>query len=167
MPVLVKSKIDVKQFPSIRAWRAAMTKAHDAQGQYWHQHHLKLHFRRDSGRRYGYKERTAKYRLRKERAGRGRGRPPAKYGGMVDLVWKGDLEAGIRSFATIRSFPSRVTVTMQGPSYLRINYRPGRPHLAREITAVVPEEVKQLEQILDARVTSEMNRSGDSRTITT
>jgi len=168
MPVLIRSKIELKNFPSKRAWRAAMVKGHDAQGQHWHQHMLKEHFRRNSRQRYGYKPRSEKYERRKRFGNTGkqgfRGR--AKYMGMVDLVCEGDLEESIRGWATIRAFPSRVTVAMNGPSYLRINYKPNRPNLAREITAVIPEEEKLLADVMDDVVTREMNRTGETRTIT-
>lgn len=169
MPVLIRSKIDVKNFPSKRAWRAAMVKGHDAQGQHWHQHMLKDHFRRNSRERYGYKPRSERYQRRKQfgRGGKRGFRGRAKYMGLVDLVLAGDLESGIRGFATIRSFPSRVTVAMIGPSYLTINYKPNRPNLAREITATVPEEENKLAEVMDAVVTREMQRTGDTRTITT
>lgn len=163
MPVLIKSKIDVKNFPSIRAWRAAMTLAHDAQGQYWHKHMLKEHFKRESRSKYGYKQRSEKY-LKRKKYGKVKG-IKAKYKGEVDLVATGALEDAVRGFATFRAFPSRVTVAMNGPSYIRINYRANRPHLSNEITAVVPDEIKTLEAVLDGVVTPMMNRSGETRTI--
>lgn len=130
---------------SIRAHRDMMRQAHRVQGLYWHTNHLPRHFEQRAVNRYGYQRRKAATLKRKERlAAKGK----VLMGGKVYLVWTGRTMQNLRDFVGIREFPSRVTVRMVGPDYLRINYTGNRPNLKREITATTADERRELAGVL-------------------
>lgn len=145
--LLIRTTISQENFPSKRAWDRARTRAHADQGSHWHQHLLPKHFQPDAKTRYQHKPRTEKYIKRKKRLAKiGK----VKYGGEVDNVATGFMERILTSSASIRAYPSRVTVGMPGPRY--INMRPhksNQPDKAAEIIRVTDAEAKELEKVLD------------------
>lgn len=137
-------RITKPQEVSIRAHRNMTKAAHRVQGLYWHVNYLPKHFLPSAKTRYRYRRRTMKTTKRKQQlAARGK----VQMGGTVDLVWTGRTRERLGEFATLREFPTRVTVRMVGPDYLRTNYRAHRPNLKGEITATVNEERKQLAKV--------------------
>lgn len=155
MAVLIRTVIDESEFPSKRAWRAAMLAAHQAMGAHWHSAILPKHFTQAAQIRYRHQRRQQKYlAYKKALAKRGK----VKYYGNVDLVFSGQLEKSLSSFVTVRAFPTRVTVSMNGPRYITMRpYLTAQPDKAREITTVVPEESDALAAVADRVVTEIMN----------
>jgi hypothetical protein len=106
-------------------------------GMKWQKDMLPNHFTLAAKEKYGYRERTNKYKRRKLRAGHG----------ITPLVYTGLLKRSLTGFMQrVMAYPTRATIRLVGPSYLTINYKPGRPHLAREILTVAQDEREELTQ---------------------
>lgn len=104
-------------------------------GEKWLEEYLPLHFRADARERYGYAERTVKYKRYKMK----------KTGGRTDLVYTGLLKRSLLNFSQrINAYPTRVTIKLIGPKYLTINYTEGRPNLGKEVLKVTPGEMNEL-----------------------
>lgn len=104
-------------------------------GKKWTEDMLPEHFKVSAAAKYGYAKRSEKYVTRKYREKRS----------ATPLVYTGLLKRILLNFSQrVMAFPTRATVRLVGPSYLTINFKPGRPHLAREILAVTGQERQQL-----------------------
>lgn len=120
---------------SARARNRVLKGVFHAIGTKWTEDMLPNHFKVAATAKYGYQKRTDKYLRRKLRAGHG----------YTPLVYTGLLKRSLVNFAQrVMAFPTRATVRLVGPSYLTINYKPGRPHLAREILTVASDERQEL-----------------------
>lgn len=120
---------------SARARKRVMKGVFHAIGVKWTEEMLPQHFKVAAAARYGYAKRTEKYLARKYREKRS----------ATPLVYSGLLKHSLLDFKQrVMSFPTRVTVRLVGPSYLNINYKPGRPNIAKEILAVTSDERQQL-----------------------
>lgn len=141
---------------SIRGWRDIAKSGMLAVGVAWDKLFKMVHFGADAARRYGYTPRTFAYKRRRLRV---HGVPLS-----VDLRWSGRTLADVRRRQAPRPFPSRVTIDMPTPAYVRMRPLPvgqtwtdalGRrrtrkkegPNLGEELTRLVPDEIKTLEQI--------------------
>lgn len=150
IPILTRIHVDRPPDVALRVWsREIMPKAHADQGEYWVREFLPLHFQRGNADRYGFQARSARYRVMKSKlAARGR----AKEGGQVDLVLTGATRDAITRIVSIRGFPTRTTIAMQGPRYVTFRpFRPGgstQPDKPAEITAVTNDEQHTLAQVL-------------------
>jgi hypothetical protein len=142
---------------SIRQWNEAMREAHAVQGRHWHETMLPRHFSLEARDRYGYQPRGKTYQFYKELAARGKGpfqhQGPVLEQGKMDLVFSGLLRRTMLDPARIRAFPSRVTVTMIGPRYITMRpFKTRQPDKAAEVTAVTPDEQRELDQVLEKEV---------------
>lgn len=128
----------------VRAVRRVLKGTWDAIGLHWQKEFLPRHFKIGAAARYGYKDRTRKTIIRKMKlAAKGK----VAKSGRVDLVWSGVMERALTGFRQRQSaYPTRVTIHLAGPSYLKINYKPNRPHLAQEVLAVSGDERQALTQ---------------------
>jgi hypothetical protein len=125
-----------------RAFREMLRAANAAAGRSWHRSALPDHFEPQAHYKYNHKPRSQKWLRRKRRlAAVGR----AERGGRVDNVYSGTLERMVRSWAQVRAFPTRATVTMTGPRYVTMKPRSAsRPHIAAELTTVTRDESESL-----------------------
>lgn len=118
----ISTTITAKDFPSERQWNRAKQDAHDAIGKKWHGDMLEQHFYKSAASKYNHEARSAGYLTRKKKmAARGIKIPGGGYvqrGGVVDNVYSGAMAKMLKGVGVIRSYPSRVTVTMQGPRYM-------------------------------------------------
>lgn len=131
---------------TVRQQRRVTTAVHKAVGERWRDRFLRLHFLPQARGRYSYQRRsqaTLKKKLRLAAIGK------VQDGGTTDLVWSGRLKAAMMGWHRVSASPSRSTVHMIGPNYLSINYKPGRPHLANEILAVIASEERELQETAD------------------
>lgn len=120
---------------SARAVKRVTRGCFDAIGREWQKKFLPRHFSTEAMARYGYRERSKKYMRRKMLGKKGR----------TPLVYSGMLKRALTGFTQRQTaYPSRVTIHLVGPSYLNINYKPGRPNLGREIMAVSADEKNAL-----------------------
>lgn len=112
-------------------------------GQYWYKNFFPNHFTIAAKRKYGHKDRSSKYRANKEKLAR---RGIVAMGGVVDNVFTGDMARQLLSGSIIRGYPTRATVTMRGPNYMRMNFRSGsaQPNKKRELVALTKEEMRLL-----------------------
>lgn len=139
--IILRTKIQFDPNPGqyARRFDKVRSQAHLAGGLYWHSRILQRHFRAGAATRYGYRPRSPKHQEHKRKHGRS----------PLPLVMMGDTEeAATRSAAGIRGFPSRTTFRLFTPSY--IPQRPKRsnaPDMAAEIFAIVPSEIRQIEQV--------------------
>lgn len=121
--------------------------AHQEVGYRWQIDMLPRHFTRAARSIYRYKPRSRNYEQKKRRLARLR--PDlVKDGGESDLVFTGLTKRLMKRRHQVQAYPSRVTIRMVGPSYLRM--RPNKsnhPHKAAEITAVTREEERKLTDI--------------------
>lgn len=113
----------------------------------WHSDMLPDHFTTEAKRKYRHRDRSKPYRERKKKlAMRGK----VQGGGVIDNVFTGrSRDSLINNVGIIRAFENRVTVKMQGPDYLKFNFRASRnqPNKPREITTVTEAERKQLAKV--------------------
>ena len=117
--------------------------------QTWRRLFLDRHFNRNAASRYGYRERSKKTQRKKQRL--------AKVGlvemaGKVDLVHTGRLKRQMKGKKPIVSRPLHATVKLGGPRYFKINYRPGRPNMAAEVTKVIQSEQLEIDAASEARM---------------
>jgi len=154
MPVLYRITVVEERPPdvTVRAWRAIKTAAHAKQGKHWHRKFVKKHFRPGAANKYGYRPRSRKWVAKKIALAK---RAPHKFpqGGRVPLVFTGETERSIRQVAIVRAYPTRCTIEMHGPRHVTMTPRGNRPWLAKEITTVSDDEVKELDQLLDDETT--------------
>lgn len=140
-----------------------------AMGTEWKQKYLPLHFQPGNRERYSLQPRTPQYLKRKLRAGdrkkNARGRSRASFtkvalGGAVDLVYTGLMRRQVTKHAKIRSFPTRCTVVITGPSYFtRRPKNPKHPNLALEVVRLIPEELDELRKTAARVAVETLSRS--------
>lgn len=136
----------VEEQLSIRKARAALKEAMHTIGSEWHRRYLPLHFEPFSATKYRYKPRSPKWVAAKKRIAKARS--DVKKGGAVPNVFTGLLEAAMEQRASVRAYPTRVTVTMQGPRYITMRpYKSNQPDKAREITTVIDSEKNTLSKL--------------------
>lgn len=150
--------LTVREFGELkqRTWKAA--------GQYWSKVMLPRHFQKSAHNTYRYQPRSPKYLKRKERmAERGK----AEKGGTTDLVLSGDLEQKVKDHVFIRTYPSRMTMKLIGPSYLTSKPKGSRPNMGQELFAISDGEWKmitrRMQRVSDA-VLKEIRKRGVMKT---
>lgn len=170
--IRIRSKIIETRPPevSIRNWRRITRDAHAEMGALWHREMLPKHFQQNARAIYKHKVRSKKWTSRKRalaRRGRlGNGRAVQK-GGLVDNVFTGLLEDSLKSSATIRAFPSRVTIRMNGPRYISMRpFHSNQPDKAAEITTTTKAEAIQLAKVLNQSTTNALKALRAPKTTT-
>ena len=150
----------------VRARRKILRKANEEIGWMWWRKYLRMHFRRGAAQRYGYKPRSAGYRRKKRHAAR-TGRIPRK-AESNDLVYSGETERAATSNADVRGFPSRASVKMTTPSYVR-DGRPRRnqPWLAEEIKRTTEAEGRDLALHGNSWISREVMQYRKTKTLST
>ena len=117
--------------------------------EHWHTSILPRHWDAGAPARYGYKPRTEKYRKRKKSLFlRGRAESPD-----TDLLLSGLMEESVTEYGSIRAFPTRFSVDMHGPRYVSMRpYKSGHPNMGEEITALSPDEDRELAALASKRL---------------
>ncbi len=133
--------------------------AHQEVGYRWQIDMLPRHFTPAAASIYRHQRRTAAYLRKKRRLARAR--PDlVREGGQTDLVFTGLLKRLMKRRHQVRAYPSRVTIVMHGPRYLRMQPKnPRHPNKAREILTVLPSERRQLEEVAEKAFERAMQRS--------
>jgi len=120
---------------SSRALTRISRALHESLGEFWHKTLLPSHFTDRAAARYGYQPRTFKHRRRKRREGKRD----------IPLVYTGTMERLLTQYAQIRAYPSRFSVTMIGPRYVRMRpARPSMPNLGDEATRVDAQDERRM-----------------------
>ncbi|MBC7855916.1 MAG: hypothetical protein IAF94_21010 [Pirellulaceae bacterium] len=150
-------------------WKAFCKAGHLAMGLEWQRTMLPDHFNRNARSKYKHQPRTAKYLRNKERGGyrkvNGR-RVQIKYGGQVDNVFSGDMEAMLKGSSVVRAFPTRTTITMTGPQYVTMRpYKSNQPAKGREIATTTDEQATVLERILERETVEAYSKWRQPKTI--
>lgn len=130
--------------------REVIRDAMRSMAQLWKADMAPRHFRADASARYGYKQRSRKYLARKQQLFK-RGLIPSP---RLALVYTGLTRAKATGMASIRAYPTRATVDLYTPSYVRIRPMGNRPNLYNEITAIAADE----RPILDRHLAAEADR---------
>lgn len=135
---------------TVRGQRAALKSTWDETGKLWQREFLPKHFKSGATSRYGYQHRTIKTVERKRwLASKGK----VEDGGNTPLVWSGLMRRSMLGFRQRQAaYPTRVTINLVGPSYLSINYKPGRPHYAKEILTVNSEERREIDRFMQQTI---------------
>jgi len=130
---------------------------------YWHRTFAPKHFQPGAAEKYRHKRRTKKYqRTKRILAARGKVRD----GGRLDLVHSGLTRRKVLARPYIRAYPKRATLHMATPSYVRmVPNRSNHPHMAKEITAVTPQERVQLMQVIGTEAERQLKAIRDTRTV--
>jgi hypothetical protein len=142
---------------STRAWKEICRETMAEVGRHWFESFLRLHFREGAAARYGYQPRTAKYIRSKIKAAK---KGKALAGGVVPLLYTGDLREEVQGYVYVRAFPTRATLTLHGPKYLSMTPRGSRPNMGQEITAVSDEERFQMAALMADRLGAKMDALG-------
>ena len=124
-----------------RTWREISKTGMFNVGLAWDRWYKMRHFAGDATQRYGYADRTAAYRRRKER----RGIP-----GFLAMVYSGATRASVASPQIPRAFPTRAVITLSAPPYIQMRPDPRRrkaPNLGEELTRVTAEESEALAKV--------------------
>lgn len=150
--IQAKLTFDPPDALSARAVRRMNRAGYQAVGEYWHENFAPLHFKPGASQRYGYQPRKETYL--KSKQAKARSQKPVnragyrvREGGTQELVYTGQLRKLVTDYARIRSFPTRLTVELVGPKYLRGRVKPGHPDIAGEVTAVSPAEIEELSHV--------------------
>ena len=128
---------------SIRGRREVFKAANYAAARVWRDEMLKRHFESGAATRYGYTHRAKSTIEKKKRLAKA---GIVKEGGRRPLVHTGLLRRSMSKFQPIRATPGKATINLVGPSYFRISYRPGRPNLGAEVTRIIPQELRRLDE---------------------
>ena len=153
--ILIHTRIK-GDFFSKRAWTRAMKAAHEHLGAYWHKFMLPRHFRTDAREKYNHEPRTFAYLRRKEGLGY-RKSGKVKYAGKIDNVYSGLMEETLKGQGTVRAFPSRVTINMQGPRYITMRpHESNQPDKAAEILRCTSEEDLEMARVFDAELQKQL-----------
>jgi len=147
LPILTTVTYEPPLKASKRAIKEATREGHRQQGITWFSSMLKDHFVPSARQRYGHQPRKRTWIKRKVKdAQRGK----AIKGGLVDNVYTGLMERLLTSHRSVAAYPTRVTITLFGPSYISMRPRdPNKPHKAAEIFAVTDKEKQKLTDVLD------------------
>jgi len=154
---------------SIRRFRGIKRAAHVEQGTHWHQVIFPRRFTIRAAASDQHQPRSGPYKKRKRRLARDRvrlknGRYVQK-GGQADLVFSGEMEESLTRFAAIRGFPTRATVTMEGPRYTTLRpYRRAGPDKVSEMQFLRADELHDLEEILNQSTATGLNELRAPRT---
>lgn len=165
IPTLTTIRFSRPPDVSRRQWTDGMRAAWRELGTFWQREILPQHFTRAASARYRYQPRTGKYTKAKLLAGRGIGwlhRRVARqgdrvlYGGQVDNVLTGRMEAALKQPARVIAFPTRATVRMVGPRYM--TFRPftaagsRHPDKADELRRMTPDDIERCTKVFAAAV---------------
>lgn len=150
---LLKVEVNSDLELTVRSTRAALKRTFYLVGLFWQRNFLKKHFTTSAPSIYGYRPRTPKTLARKRQlAARGL----VESGGHIALVHSGVLRRALTHFTHRQdAYPTRVTIHLIGPSYFKTNYRPGRPNLGQEVTAISADEREQLRRFAQDTVRDE------------
>lgn len=155
--ILIKTTI-IEDRPldvTVRAWPKMKTAANHKVGAYWRQYFFPKHFEYNAKNKYGHQQRSRGYLIKKQRmAAKGKAVAP----GTVDNVFTGEMKRALMSSVSIRSYPTRATVKMTGPNYALMRpYKSGQPNKGAELTAVTPEELHKLQQVMHDELERQLN----------
>jgi len=151
---------------STRALREASREGFFAVGQYWDRHFKMRHFETGAEDLYHYQARTPAYLARKKRGWirRGGQRYPVPGGGLLPLVYSGDTRAAVRQRLYPRAYPTRVTLQLPTPRYIRIRpYKLKHPPLGDELTRTTRQESDELQALYQRVTESKLNRNREQR----
>ena len=171
IPIIIKMEWDQPPGVSKRHYeRVVRPAAHLAMGKFWHSKLLPKHFTRRARVTYKHRSRNAvdakgkrapdgnSYIAQKMRAAQS-GRPyratglTVKQAGRVDNVLTGNLKRLVTKNASIRAFPSRVTITVPVPVYAPMKPRDSRqPNKMAEIFSNTDSDVAKMAKVLETEV---------------
>lgn len=115
----------------------------------WHRRYLPLHFETSASKRYGYQPRTARYMKAKARR-KNHQRP---------LTWSSQMAEMVQQSVRIEASRSGAKGILHGPRYLyQFNKKVGAPDKAKEITATIPEEIRDMGERIKRRMAIRMQR---------
>lgn len=147
---------------SKRAWQSALKEAHQAAAELWREEMLPQHFTSYAAGKYGYKPRSQKYLAAKRRAA---ARGTVRDGGTIPLVYSGAMRDYSLSTGVARGYPTRFTVTIDNPAYVRINPRnPRMPNMMAEQTAVIQQELDRLAEVVTNKISAAIERYTERQT---
>ena len=151
-PLVIKITFDPPPSTWGRRLKEVTRGAFREMAQHWHNRFLPLHFRAGNEGRYAMQARSPQYQRQK--------------GGKPDLVFRGIMEAQMRSSCDIAAYPTRARCRMLAPAYVRINPRSGRPNLYREASRIVPEEKNELMFVAKMRTVENLKAIREKRVVT-
>ena len=148
-----------------RKLRAFSREAFGEVGYQWDEQFKMRHFEQGAENQYSYKPRSPKYLARKKGgfiSGRGGSRYPIPGGGQLPIVYTGATRSAVRQRLFPRTYPTRVTISLPTPSYVRMRpYKRNAPSLGEELTAVTDTEYSDLEatyqRIVEGRINEAIN----------
>ena len=141
MTIWLGFDIEITGEISARALRQMRREAMKRTGAYWQQRQLPKHFTQTAKTEYSMKRRGRKYQARKRKI--------AKKGGRAPLVFTGMMELLMRRKQVVRAFPTRVSISIPGPSYMSMRPKGNRPNLGEEATRVNKKDEDELTRIHD------------------
>lgn len=152
----IKTQImETRPFDILRDdWRQMQRNGMRAVGEYWHDKMLPNHFTTQAKNIYDHEPRSNKWKAIKQNLAR---RGKAIMGGMVDNVLTGAMMNAVKSRAVIRGFPTRCTVYMSGPGYMKstgfsrkkLRKVTRQPNKIREMLTTTPREAEELKRVLN------------------
>lgn len=154
------------------AWRQMQRNGMRAVGEHWHSTMLPKHFTPQAKHTYSHEPRSAKYLRNKQRLAQ---RGIAIMGGTVDNVFRGTMMNAVKNRAVIRGFPTRCTVYMTGPGYMKstgfsrskLKQVSRQPNKIREMLTTTPKEAEELKRILNRTMREQLRQYRGNRRTTT
>lgn len=134
----------VSQSLGKRAMDRAFRAAYEATGNVHHQKLIPRHFEKKRQDAYRDKPRSKGYAIAKAKiAGKGKAAEPD-----TDRVFSGLMKQSMCEFATVRSYPTRYTITMQAPRYMTMRpYKINQPDKFKEIEAMAADDWPVMEGV--------------------
>lgn len=169
MPVLIRATITHDGELTARAHNRAMKGTMGDVATAWNKKIKGRHFRSGAATKYGYKPRTAAWMRRKLRS------PIRAPDARLPLIYTGALKRQVLRSRNIKAFPTRATVDLQTPPYVKSRPNPNgrgrnRPNMGQEITAITADEIHELdvvaEKSYERRVLVEMRNRRSRKRIT-
>jgi hypothetical protein len=164
---------------TIRKWREMTTAVFAKIGEHWKQKNLPDHFTPDAEVRYGYQPRSVAYAIgKRDRFKNGKGNPDARRLGPIALVFSGRMFREVTRNASVRAFPSRVTIRLTGPHYISGTRGTGinvdkrmrwnakrqkmvmtntRPNMGKELLSDTPAQRLEMAVMIDEGLTAAIN----------
>lgn len=159
----LRFEVEVPESMSARAVQRMMREAHRAVGRYWQDNLLAKAFRPGAAQRHDHKPRSKKYLARKRRLAK-TGR--VKMDGVVDLVYSGDMRTLLKNRGIIKSFPTRASLTLQGPRYVSMKpFRRDAPNLGEEVTSLSSGERTELDGVFERAAEDAMKKETQSKRV--
>jgi len=164
IPIHIKIEFDPPAETYGRKLPEVTREAHRRAALHWHAEILPGHFTDYARFRYGHKSRSSRYLKYKRlyaRLGRG-----VQDGGRIDLVYSGLTRRKMLRPPAVKAFPSRATLDMHAPSYVKMRpFRRNAPAMGEELVRMNANDLQAVEEVLGRAAEEGLKKINDTRRV--